>query len=369
MATPRHDVDNHAPSGKRDRSRAEEAFDLLGGMMTAAHVAGLVGLGVRLGLYQAMAGRGALTAGQVADAAGLAERWVREWLYGQAAAGVVEHDGDGRFRLTDEVAAFLADPASLLYLGGNFSGLPHRLAVVPALEEAFRTGVGLSFDDRGPDAAADTEMLFANWYRQVLVPVALPKLEGVVDRLEEGTRAADIGCGSGIAVIEMAKAFPASEFSGYDVSAHALERAEAHRAEAGVGNATFHDARRDPLPEDARFGLVTTFDCLHDMTRPEETVRAIRRAIRPDGAWLIADIACAPTFAENLRRPRLSAMLYSISVYSCLSSSLSEPGGAGLGTCGLPEPALRELVTSCGFASLRRLDIDHPVNAFYEARP
>src|SRR5947209_5404157 len=103
---------------------------------------------------------------------------------------------------------------------------------------------------------------------------------------QQGAEAADVGCGAGIAVVEMARAFPRSTFHGWDVSEHALARAEENRRAAGVPNIAFHDARREPLPPDARFALVTTFDCLHDMTDPAGTMRHIRAAIRPDGVWL-----------------------------------------------------------------------------------
>ena len=176
----------------------------------------------------------------------------------------------------------------------------------------------------------------------------------MISRLHQGAVVADVGCGSGIALLEMAQAFPTSTFHGYDVSVHALERAESHRAALGAGNVTFHRVDADPLPDGPMFDLVTTFDCLHDMTRPGETVKAIRKAMVGDGTWFIVDIDCAPTFEQNLRRRRFA---------------LSEPGGAGLGTCGLPEPALRKLVGDGGFGRFRRLDIEHPINAFYEVRP
>jgi 2-polyprenyl-3-methyl-5-hydroxy-6-metoxy-1,4-benzoquinol methylase len=348
---------------------ADEAFDLLGGMMVAAHAAGLVALGLRLGLYRAMAGQGPLTSNEVAERAGLDERWVREWLHAQSAARVVDYAGDGRFEVTDAVAALLADESSILYLGGSFTTLPNHLSLLPRFDEAFHTGLGLAFDDRGLESAQDSEVLMGNWYRQVLISTALPQLEGVISRLHQGAVVADVGCGSGIALLEMAQAFPTSTFHGYDVSVHALERAESHSATLGAGNVTFHRVDTDPLPDGPMFDLVTTFDCLHDMTRPGETVKAIRKAMVGDGTWFIVDIDCAPTFEQNLRRRRFATMLYSTSVYSCLSSALSEPGGAGLGTCGLPEPALRKLVGDGGFGRFRRLDIEHPINAFYEVRP
>ena len=337
--------------------------------MTGAHVAGMVALGLRLGLYQALDGAGALTSEELAGRVGMHERWVREWLFGQAAAGVVDHAGSERFVLSPEMAALLAEPDSLFYLGANFVSLPNRLALLPRLEEAFRSGRGLAYDDRGPEAAEDTERIFGNWYRHLLVPVALPLLDGVVERLRAGAKVADVGCGAGVALVEMAKAFPASTFHGYELSVHALARAEANRAAAGVDNVVFHHVDADPVPVDGSFDLVCTFDCLHDMTHPEDTAAALRRAVRDDGVWFIADIRCAPTFEGNLERAQLAAMLYAMSVYSCMSSALAHPDGAGLGTCGLPEPAMRALVTGAGFGSFRVVPLDHPANAFYEARP
>jgi 2-polyprenyl-3-methyl-5-hydroxy-6-metoxy-1,4-benzoquinol methylase len=338
-------------------------------MMVAARAAGLVALGLELGLYRTMAGQGPLTSAKVAERAGLHERWVREWLYAQCAAGVISYASDARFEVTDEVAALLADESSILYLGGNFTTLPNLLSLLPRLGDTFHTGVGLSFDEAGPESAEDAELLMGNWYRQVLVTSALPQLDGVIGRLEKGAVVADVGCGSGIAILEMARAFPASSFHGYVVSVHALERAESHRAALGADNVSFHHVGSEPLFRDATFDLVTTFDCLHDMTRPAETARAIRDAMVDDGVWFIVDIDCAPTFEQNLRRRRFATMLYSTSVYRCLPSAMSESGGAGLGTCGLSEPTLRVLVEQAGFSRFRRLDIEHVVNAFYEVRP
>ena len=341
---------------------------LIAGIMTGAHVAAMIVLGLRLGLYRALAGAGPVTSDDVAGATGLHERWLREWLRGQAAAGIVEYRGNARFELSPEVTLLLVDEDSLTYLGGNFLHLPDRMAMVEKLEESFRTGCGYSFDDRGDASAASTELMFRNWHRLVLVPTALPLLDGVVQRLESGGVAADIGCGSGLAVIEMAKAFPRSTFHGYDTSQHALSRAKGNRIAAGIENAAFHDPMTDPLRADHSVDFVTTFDCLHDMTHPEQAVAAIRAAIKPDGVWFIADINGAPTFDEQLGSAS-TPMLYAMSVLSCMSSALSEEGGAGLGTLGLPEPAMRKLVADAGFTRFRRIDLPHPINAFYEARP
>jgi ubiquinone/menaquinone biosynthesis C-methylase UbiE len=191
----------------------------------------------------------------------------------------------------------------------------------------------------------------------------------VVERLKAGARAADVGCGAGVALLEMAKAFPQSEFHGYDISLHALARAEENRAAARVANAFFHDAAGEPLPTDASFAFVTTFDCLHDMTDPAAAMRRIRGAIEPQGTWLIADIKARGSYEENVEKNPMAAMMYGTSVISCMSSALSEPGGLGLGTLGFPEELARKMTREAGFARFEPLDLGHPVNAFYVVKP
>jgi 2-polyprenyl-3-methyl-5-hydroxy-6-metoxy-1,4-benzoquinol methylase len=203
----------------------------------------------------------------------------------------------------------------------------------------------------------------------MLVPFALPRIDGLIERLAQGIEVADVGCGGGVAVLELARSFPGSRFRGYDISRHALARAEANRAAAGLANASFHDVAVDPLPEDGRFGLVTTFDCLHDMTDPAGTIRSIRAALADDGIWLIADIKAHPDYTTNVERNPMASMMYGTSVLTCMSSALSEPGGLGLGTLGLHAELLEALVHEAGFTAFEPLDLGHPVNAFYVVRP
>jgi 2-polyprenyl-3-methyl-5-hydroxy-6-metoxy-1,4-benzoquinol methylase len=167
----------------------------------------------------------------------------------------------------------------------------------------------------------------------------------------------------------MARAFPASRFHGYDISHHALSRAETHRRAAGLDNAEFHDARREPLPGDASFYFITAFDCLHDMTDPVRVIEGIRAALRDDGAWLVADIKARDGYEANVRHNPMAALMYGTSVLTCMSSALSEPGGLGLGTLGLHEGLLRQMVAEAGFTRFEPLDLGHPVNAFYVVRP
>jgi 2-polyprenyl-3-methyl-5-hydroxy-6-metoxy-1,4-benzoquinol methylase len=359
MATPTRPVDP-----EQLQSTLQQVFGFLAGSV----VASMIHLGDRLGLYRALADGEPVTSGELAARTGLHERWVREWLHGQAAARLVEH-ADGRFRLSPEHALVLADEQSPAFGAGSFEGIPATAAVLGRLPEAFRTGRGLPYDAFGADGNRGIERTFAPWFRSLLVPLALPSLDGVVPRLEAGGAVADVGCGTGVALLEMAKAFPRSELHGYEISEHCLAQAETNRAAAGVTNVHFHDARREPLPAEARFDLVTTFDCLHDMTRPDLAIRAIRKAIKPDGVWLIADIKCKKTLEENVRDNPMAAMMYGFSVLSCMSSALSEPDGLGLGTLGFHEELARTMTADAGFTRFRRLDLDHPMNAYYEVRP
>ena len=167
----------------------------------------------------------------------------------------------------------------------------------------------------------------------------------------------------------MAKAFPASELHGYDISRHALARAEENRAAAGVSNVAFHDAHADALPGDHRFDFITTFDRLHDMTDPERVIREIRAALADDGICLVADIKARLSYAENVEKNPMAAMMYGVSVMVCMSSSLSAPGGAGLGTLGLHAGLLEGWARGAGFTRFAPIDLGHAVNAFYVVRP
>lgn len=324
-------------------------------------------LGDRLGLYRAMRGAGPLTAAELAERTGLHERWLLEWLRGQGAAGLVAWHDDDRFELTDAAAAVLADEQGSLFFAAGAFGTPATPDFVDDLADAFRTGLGLPYDRQGPAGAHRTERMLGPWTRLALVPRILPALDGVVAKLEAGGVVADVGCGAGVAVVALAERFPRSHIHGYDISRHAIERARQLVADAQLDNVTLHLAGADTLPAEATFDLVLTLDCLHDMTNPTETMAAIRRSIRPDGTWLVKDIRCAPRAKDNLANP-MAAMMYGFSIASCMSSALSEPDGAGLGTLGLHPELLAQLCAEAGFSRFQIHDFDEPANLYYEVR-
>ena len=338
--------------------------------LEGAVTSGMIHLGDKLELYRAMREAAVpLRTCELAERTGLHERWVREWAYNQAAARIIECDDDERFSLSEEAAAVLATPSHPAYGMGMFHRFPNTMDSLRDMPDSFRTGLGHDYDSHGPDAAVGIERAFEPWNRANLLQVVLPALDGVTARLAAGTTVADVGCGAGGALLLMAAEYPNCRFLGYDISQYALRRAAEKRQEAGAANVSFHDPRDEPLPDDASVGFITTFDCIHDMTHPFEMMQALRRAIAPDGTWLLVDIKAHETFAMNVQKNPMASLMYGISVLSCMSSAMSAPDGAGLGTLGLSAARAEDMARAAGFTQFRRVDIDHPVNAFYEIRP
>ncbi len=328
----------------------------------------LVHLGDRLGLYRALDGAGPVTPDELAGRLGLHPRWLREWLRGNAAADLLASDDGERFELTPVGAQVLArEEESLRFAAGAF-GPPADPALVDDLAEAFRTGVGLAYDRQGEQGVHRTERMLGPWARLALVPTIVPALDGVADRLLAGTLVADVGCGAGVALTALAEAYPASTFHGYELSRHAVDRARTRVAELGLPNVEIFHRRAEEVPEGAGYSLVLTFDCLHDMTRPDLAAAAIRRSLRAEGTWLVKEIRCDDSWAGNRRNPML-AMFLGFSITSCMSSALSEPGGAGLGTVGVTPSVAEHLARQAGFGRFRVHDFEDPANLYYEIRP
>jgi SAM-dependent methyltransferase len=328
----------------------------------------MIHLGDRLGLYRALDGAGPVSAEELAATTGLHPRWLREWLRGNAAADLLASDDGERFELTAVGARVLTrEDDSLQFAAGAF-GPPPDPVLVDDLADAFRSGTGLPYDRHGAAGVHQTERMLGPWARLSLVPTIVPALDGVHERLAAGTMVADVGCGAAVALTTLAEAYPRSTFHGYELSHLAAERARARVVDAGLTNLEIFGQRAEDLPQGADYSLVLTFDCLHDMTRPDAGAAAIRRAIADDGTWLVKEIRCDRTWAGNRRNPML-AMFLGFSIVSCMSSALSEPDGAGLGTIGLPPRALEELARNAGFTRFQMHDFDDPANLYYEVRP
>jgi len=347
--------------------------------LEGAVTSGMVHLGDHLGIYRALKDAPRpLTTAELAAATGCHERWIREWCYNQASAKLINTSSrpsnppsidDDTFYLSPEQAAVLADDQHPAFGMGMFHRLPQTMASLTHMPESFRTGIGRNYDSHGPEGAVGIERSFEPWTNHNLISNVLPQLDGVIDTLNGTARVADIGCGAGGAVLLMAKHFPSSSFVGYDISTYALTRATERLHGSGLTNACFADPRDTPLPTDHSVDFITTFDCIHDMTHPAQMMGAIREAISDDGTWLLVDIKAHDTFTLNATKNPMAPLMYGISVLSCMSSAMSAPDGAGLGTLGLSAGTAEEMARAAGFTRFRRLDVDHAVNAFYEIRP
>ena len=328
------------------------------GLMTST----LATLGDRLGLFKALS-RHPATSSELAAAAEINERYAREWLRGMHAAGYLELErGSGRYTLPPEHAQVVAVEGGPAFLGGAFQLTFGYLRTIEHLTEAFRSGGGVPQSAYPSETWEGMGRFSRSFYDNLLVQQWLPMVSGLEPKLERGARWADVGCGSGIALIRLAEAYPASTFVGYDNFEGQLLLARQAAAEAGVSDRVrfeLYDAA-DGLPE--RFDVISTFDVVHDAIDPAALLTAIRRALTADGTYLMLEMNSADDPDDNVGP--LATLLYGVSVLYCMTTSLAH-GGAGLGTCGLPAARVRELCHESGFASVEQLDLQDPFNSLY----
>lgn len=330
----------------------------------------VVHLGEKLGLFAALADHGPADSAALADATGLHERWVREWLHAIAAADLAHHDG-GCFALTPEAAAVLCDPGHPASVIGVF-GPPITHREIDRTAEAFASGIGLTWSEHGEHTCHFQAAMGAAGQRAFLAPVILDSVEGLTDRLSAGASVVDMGCGAGVAAVAVAEAFPACEVVGIDPSPHAIaaaERSLVRHGRNGVSNLGFRSGSFSDLADFDSVDLLLTLDVLHDLPRPAEAAAAAASCLAPDGVWLVADIKTRGGLEDNRRIPVLPLM-YGMSVMYCMSSAMSEPGGAGLGTLGLTVETFESLAEGAGFGSVEVCEFEvDPLNRYFVARP
>jgi SAM-dependent methyltransferase len=333
------------------------------GDLGAAVSAVLVSIGDELGLYRALANE-PLTAAELAERTGTNARYVREWLGNQTAGGYVEHDpAADRYYLTSEQAACLADPAGPVDLPGAYLIVQDLYHIRERALRNFRTGEGMEWGEHHSCLFHGTERFFRAGYNSNLIGAWLPALEGVAAKLERGGRAADVGCGHGAGTILLAKAFPDSQFIGYDYHPASIETARKRAAEAGVRNAKFEVA--DAVSYDATdLDLIAFFDCLHDMADPVGAARRARGALKPEGVCMLVEPMAGDTLDDN-RNP-VGRVYYGASSLICVPVSLARKGPALGAQAG--EKRLRRVMESGGFTRFRRAT-ETPFNLVLEARP
>jgi len=336
----------------------------VGDLGAAVHT-GMVVIGENLGLYKALA-TGPMSSSELAAKTKTDERYLLEWLSSQAAGGYITYDDkNNKFSLTEEQAFTLADENSPAYLPGAFQLALGSLAAVPRITESFRSGAGMGWHEHEDDVFHGCEKFFRPSYAANLVTSWIPALQGVKAKLEAGARVADVGCGKGASTLLMAKAFPKSQFFGFDYHDKSIEGARATAARAGLAvRLNFEVAKAKEFPG-KDYDLVTVFDCLHDMGDPVGAATHVRNSLSKDGTWMIVEPFANDELKDNLNP--VGRVYYSFSTLLCTPCSRSQEVALCLGAQS-GEKRIREVVTAAGFSRFRRA-AETPFNVVYEARP
>lgn len=323
----------------------------------------MISVGHRTRLFDAMDGMAPSTPEEIAEKAHLNERYVREWLGAMTCAGIVEVDSAGeRFRLPEAHAASLTRRAGAANLAPYTQYVSTLGYVESKVVRSFVEGGGVGhheFERFHEVMAEDSGQTVLSSLFDVILPL-VPGLEG---RLAEGIDVLDVGCGKGLALIELAKAYPRSRFVGVDLCEAPLLEARALAKQKGLSNVEFVVQDAELLADRERFDFITTFDAVHDQARPDRVLSNIHRALKPGGIYLMQDIDASTNVAENLDHP-LGAFLYTVSTMHCMTVSLAR-GGMGLGTMWGRQRA-RLLLREAGFADAVEHTLPHdPQNRYF----
>jgi SAM-dependent methyltransferase len=336
----------------------------VGDMGAVAHAATIV-VGDQLGLYKALA-EGPSDVESLARRTETDARYLLEWLSAQAASGYVEYDAaTHRFSMSEEQAFALAQEGSPAFIPGAFQVAVALFKAIPKIRQAMQTGLGVGWHEHDTALFHGTERFFRPGYTANLVSSWIPALDGVDARLKAGAKVADVGCGHGASTLIMAQAYPKSSFTGFDYHAPSIEHARKAAKDAGVADrVSFEVARAQDFPGEG-YDLVAIFDALHDMGDPVGAATHVRKALKPDGTWLIVEPFANDKLEDNLNP--IGRIYYSASSFICTPASRSQEVGACLGAQA-GEARLRDVVTKGGFKRFRRAT-ETPFNMVLEARP
>jgi SAM-dependent methyltransferase len=341
---------------------AGRAFGDMAGMMTA-----LMGIiGERLGLFRVLAAMGPASVDEFARAASVDPRYARGWLHALVSAGYLTFDAEEeRYALPQFHAPFLVNEKNPLFIGGGYQQLAAFIGQVDRLVGAFRTGAGIPQQDYDRVLIEGMDRISARWFDYQLVQQWLAALPEVVQRLQGHARVADIGCGSGRAVIRLAEAFPTSSFVGFDSFAPAVSYARLAAEKARVGARARFEVRdiTDGLPDS--YDLITAFDVLHDFNDPVAGLSAMTRALKDDGAIVVLEVAVSDNLNENLGP--MGTILHGTALLYGIPVSIAN-GGRGGGTTSMPPGRLEQTAVAAGLRLVKRVAVDTPWNAVYELR-
>lgn len=335
------------------------------GELATMFFANMVYIGEKLSLFKWLAESDAVTAQELAEISSLQPRYLQEWLSAMAAAGWIEYDAEShRFSLPPEHAVFFAQEDHPMYMGGALEALGAYGATVPKIIECFRRGGGISLAEQHPDMPRIMERLSAPLFQSFLTKVWIRELlPSVHQKLNTGAEVADVGCGAGRALVEMARAYPKSLFTGYEPDPASAKQAQSLIEQHGVKQRVrILNAPSSEMP-DRQYDFVTTFEVVHDLADPQSLIEDVRRALKPDGTYLMMEANCSHRLEDNLHP--VGKLLYSLSTLYCLPFSLAQ-NGAGIGAC-MGEELPRQMCNKAGFSHFRRLPFEHPLEVLYEA--
>ena len=346
---------------------AVEGFgEKLLGVLNSAGLSMMISIGHRTGLFDALQDCGPVSSQELAERAKMNERYVREWLGAMVTGRIVNYDPtEQTFVLPPEHAALLTTSAA----PDNFAATMQWVSVLGSVEdgivECFRNGGGVHYD-----AFARFHDVMAEESAQTVVAALhdhiLPIVPDLEDQLTAGIDVLDVGCGSGRALIQLAKSFPQSRFTGFDFSEEAIGKACVEAQKSNLDNIAFKVQDVSDIGQSNAFDLITAFDAIHDQRDPAKVLSEIQAALRSDGTFLMQDIASSSHLEKNLERP-LSPFLYTISTMHCMTVSLAQ-GGAGLGTCWGEELAQR-MLKDAGFKSVDMVQLPHDaMNSYFISR-
>ena len=341
---------------KFDDAKAEAFGDRMMDMLNLGSLALMTSIGHRTALFDTMAGLQPSTSQQIADAASLDERYVREWLGAMLTGGFVDYDlSNGTFSLPAEHAALLTRAASPDNLAAFAQYVPLLGSVEDGIVDAFKNGGGVPYS-----GFPRFQEVMAEDSGQTVVPALLsdilPLADGLVERLKMGIDVLDVGCGAGRALNIMANEFPNSRFTGSDISEEGLELGRSEAAKRGLSNLKFEVGDATDLGYDREFDLITTFDAVHDQAAPDKVLASIGNSLRDDGLYLMQDIKASSEVQNNVDHPA-GPFLYTISTMHCMTVSLAV-GGKGLGTMWGRELAL-EMLGDAGFTNVEVKQLEH----------
>lgn len=334
-------------------------------IMNKSALALMISVGHRTKLFDTMSRLPASTSADIATNSNLNERYVREWLGALVTAKIIDYDPQtSLYSLSKEKANFLTRNGSF-NMATTAQFIPVLAQVEDEIIHCFENGGGVPYEKyhRFHDVMAEesSQTVLAE-----LIDGILPVAPGIIEKLQQGIRVLDVGCGSGRAINLMAKSFPSSQFVGYDFSKEGITNAERERESLGITNASFEQQDAANFDHQDQFDLITAFDAIHDQANPEKVLENIRRSLKPGGVFLMQDIAGSSKLEKNLDHP-LAPFLYTVSCLHCMTVSLALEG-KGLGAMWGKEKAI-EMLQDAGFSNVEVTQLPHdPINYFYVAR-